>query len=371
VRRSWSPAPIQCTERLARLQVEDFDYELPDELIAQHPLKLRDASRLMIVSPQTQTLSHQNFRDLPAYLTAGDVLVFNDSRVIPARLYGVKEETGARVELLLTQAVSEFEWWALAKPAKRLKPGTRIRFCLPGQAQAKSEAPVAVVTADGEEGLRGFRFEQIQSMDEFLQVYGSMPLPPYIHAPLTDRDRYQTVYAKESGSVAAPTAGLHFTDELMENIKAKGVHIVYVTLHVGLGTFRPVSVERVEDHVMHTESYYVPADVANTVNRAKAEGRRVIAVGTTALRTLESACADGKLVAGHGDTGIFIYPGYAFQVVDALVTNFHLPKSTLLMLVSALMGTEFARHAYQEAVRLRYRFFSFGDAMFITERGGA
>lgn len=364
------PAPIQCTERLALLQVEDFDYFLPEDLIAQHPLEQRDASRLMVASPRMQTLSHQVFRDFPDYLQPGDVLVFNDSRVIPARLYGIKEETGARIELLLTEAVSEFEWWALVKPAKRLKTGSTIRFCAPGQTDVTADAPIAVVTAEADEGLRCFRFLDMESMDSFLQAYGVMPLPPYIHAPLANRNRYQTVYAREAGSVAAPTAGLHFTDKLIARIEAMGVHVVYVTLHVGLGTFRPVSVDRVEDHVMHNESYQVPIKVADTVNAAKAEGRRVIAVGTTALRTLESAAKDGRLIAGHGRTGIFIYPGYTFKLVDALVTNFHLPKSTLLMLVSALMGTQFAKQAYAEAVRLRYRFFSFGDAMFITERGG-
>lgn len=350
------------------MRVEDFDYDLPPELIAQDPLDQRDASRLMVIDPSLQELSHEQFHDLPNHLQSGDVLVLNDSRVIPARLYGVKEDTGAKIELLLTQAVSAFEWWALAKPAKRLKPGSRIRFCLPGQAVPASQSPLAVVTDEADEGLRKLVFEQTEDMDTFLQEYGTMPLPPYIHAQLDNRDRYQTVYAREAGSVAAPTAGLHFTDTLLETIRQRQVEIAHVTLHVGLGTFRPVSVEQVEEHVMHTETYHVPQATADAVNRAKREGRRVIAVGTTALRTLESAVADGQLVAGHGDTGIFIYPGYRFKTVDALITNFHLPKSTLVMLVSAFMGTEMTKHAYAEAVRLRYRFFSFGDAMFITKR---
>ncbi len=362
------PAPIQCIERLASLRVEDFDYELPPELIAQDPLEQRDASRLMVIDPSHQTLLHEFFHDLPAHLVPGDVLVLNDSRVIPARLFGVKEDTGAHVELLLTQAGSAFEWWALAKPAKRLKQGTRIRFHMPGQAEAEQSAPLAVVIEEADEGLRKLRFEQTEDMDAFLQAYGTMPLPPYIHAPIENRDRYQTVYAREAGSVAAPTAGLHFTDELIARIRDLQVDIAHVTLHVGLGTFRPVAVELVEDHVMHTETYHVPVETAALINQAKRDGRRVIAVGTTALRTLESAVQDGELLAGHGDTGIFIYPGYQFKMVDALITNFHLPKSTLLMLVSAFMGIEMTKRAYAEAVRLRYRFFSFGDAMFITKR---
>ncbi|WP_233095827.1 tRNA preQ1(34) S-adenosylmethionine ribosyltransferase-isomerase QueA [Alicyclobacillus sp. SO9] len=385
------------------MQVDQFDYELPERLIAQSPLQQRDKSRLMVINPVTGEIQHSMFHDITAYLHQGDVLVLNDSRVIPARLYGVKKDTGANVEVLLTHAVSDTEWIALAKPAKRLKVGTVIQFFAKGgvgtgadeghqtpaisgsvasrmnaqpldsEAARQQENRLlgeAAVVETMEDGLRRLKFSLSTSMHAFLDEIGTMPLPPYIHEPLSDKDRYQTVYANPSGSVAAPTAGLHFTEELLERIGDAGVEIHRVTLHVGIGTFRPVSVDTVEEHVMHKEWYEVPEQTARAVNQARAEGRRVIAVGTTALRTLESAVDDhGRLKSGAEETGIFIYPGYQFQIVDALITNFHLPKSTLLMLVSALMGRDVTLRAYREAVEAEYRFFSFGDAMFITGRG--
>jgi S-adenosylmethionine:tRNA ribosyltransferase-isomerase len=386
------------------LLVADFDYELPPELIAQHPLLDRDASRLLVADPNQQTMTHRSFRDIGEFLRPGDVLVFNNSKVLPARLYGYKQDTGANVEFLLTKRLGPYDWEAMAKPAKRLKVGSVVLFPdntgmsgsdgkssdvpdprggssgLSGSVASATGAPVpadntstgtvgkAIVTGVGDDGLRTVHFEIETSMEEFLHRIGQMPLPPYIHEPLKEADRYQTVYAKPEGSVAAPTAGLHFTEPLLAKLREAGVELYFVTLHVGIGTFRPVTAQRVEDHHMHAETYLVEPDVADAINKAKAEGRRVIAVGTTALRTLESAHQNGVLMAGTGDTDIFIYPGYRFQVIDALLTNFHLPKSTLLMLVSALMGTEFTRRVYAEAVRQRYRFFSFGDAMFITGR---
>jgi S-adenosylmethionine:tRNA ribosyltransferase-isomerase len=386
-------------DRRDALRVADFDYELPPELIAQHPLADRDASRLMVVRPDTQTIVHKQFRDIVDELAAGDLLVFNNSKVLPARLYGVKKDTGARIEFLLTKRLSTYEWEAMARPAKRLKEGSQVVF----QTETGDELGQAEVLGAREDGLRVLRFTlggfcaghtisgletgldpdfnemsstpSVRSaispassltMEEFLHQIGQMPLPPYIHQPLKEKNRYQTVYASPEGSVAAPTAGLHFTEFLLETLRERGVELQFVTLHVGLGTFRPVSVDKVEDHHMHSETYQVDASVAESINQAKSEGRRVIAVGTTALRTLESAQTGGVVQAGSGDTDIFIYPGYQFQVIDGLITNFHLPKSTLLMLVSALMGTEFTRQVYAEAVRKRYRFFSFGDAMFIT-----
>ncbi len=358
------------------LLVTEFDYELPPELIAQHPLPDRDASRLLVVSPNDETMVHGSFRDIGEFLQPGDVLVFNNSKVLPARLYGYKQDTGAKVELLLTKRFGAYEWEAMAKPAKRLKEGSVVLFshAMDSTGMSKSAGSSgssigkAIITGVGPEGLRTVRFELQSSMEEFLHHIGQMPLPPYIHEPLEEPDRYQTVYAKSEGSVAAPTAGLHFTEPLLAQLRAQGVELHFVTLHVGIGTFRPVTADRVEDHHMHSETYLVEKDVASAINKAKSEGRRVIAVGTTALRTLESAHQNGVLMAGTGDTDIFIYPGYRFQVIDALITNFHLPKSTLLMLVSALMGTELTRRVYAEAVRQRYRFFSFGDAMFITGR---
>lgn len=382
---------MSSTRNSNSLRVADFDYELPTELIAQHPLPNRDASRLMIVNPLMQTVRHQVFRDILDVLEPGDVLVFNNSKVLPARLYGYKLDTGARVELLLTKRLGAYEWQVMAKPAKRLKEGSVIVFpaddgqasVSPTTLSAESWAGAAEVESVEDGGLRKVRFILNQdeareksislnrnhadiTMEDFLHQIGHMPLPPYIHEPLREKDRYQTVYAKPVGSVAAPTAGLHFTEALLDKLKNKGVELQFVTLHVGIGTFRPVTVDKVEDHEMHSETYQVDDEVAAAINRAKAEGRRVIAVGTTALRTLESASERGGVRPGTGDTDIFIYPGYQFRVIDGLITNFHLPKSTLLMLVSALMGTEFARRVYEEAVRERYRFFSFGDAMFIT-----
>lgn len=347
------------------MRVEDFTYELPPELIAQTPLDKRSDSKLMVVDPQIQTLQHSVFSQLPDFLRPGDVLVLNNSKVLPARLYGVKD-TGAQVEVLLTKPVTDHEWLAMAKPAKRLQLGTTLTFA----AREGDGVPIASAEVVGilDDGQRRIRFDVGTSMAEFLDVAGHMPLPPYIHERLAEQSRYQTVYAKAAGSVAAPTAGLHFTEDLLTAIAAMGVEIHYVTLHVGIGTFKPVQVDRVEDHLMHSESYAIDEQVVAAVNLAKEERRRVISVGTTALRTLESAAREGTLVAGAGDTDIFIYPGYDFRVVDALITNFHLPKSTLMMLVSAFAGSDFMKEAYALAVAERYRFFSFGDAMFITGR---
>ncbi|MBX5436984.1 MAG: tRNA preQ1(34) S-adenosylmethionine ribosyltransferase-isomerase QueA [Alicyclobacillaceae bacterium] len=363
------------------MRVDEFDYELPEDLIAQTPLADRADSRLMVVDPVLQTIRHEQFRDIARFLVPGDVLVFNDSKVIPARLYAEKADSGARVELLLLRPTGACEWEVLAKPARRLRVGTVLRFVPPAPVQAaqtgsgavdgravRTGPPSAVVTGVGDQGLRRLRFEIGMAMDHFLEQFGTVPLPPYIRVPLADRDRYQTVYARLPGSVAAPTAGLHFTVELLAQIRQAGVETEFVTLHVGLGTFRPVQAERVEEHVMHREWYCVPETVADAVNRAKREGRRVVAVGTTALRTLEAAGAHGTLEPGVGDTDLFVYPGYRFRIVDALITNFHLPKSTLIMLVAAMMGKDFTLAAYREAVARRYRFFSFGDAMFITRR---
>lgn len=362
------------------MRVEDFDYELPTELIAQIPLQDRSESRLMVVDPVTESVLHQQFLDITAHLNRGDVLVLNNSKVIPARVFAVKEDSGARVELLLTKEVGPCEWRVLAKPAKRLKVGTRLKFLdvptdveeggrdlLPSPAGREgNHAPHAVVTAELGDGMRQVRFELDEPMSVFLDRVGIMPLPPYIHVPLADRDRYQTVYAQSPGSVAAPTAGLHFTPELLEEIRRAGVEVHFVTLHVGIGTFRPVSADTVEGHQMHAEWYQVSPETAAAVNRAKQEGRRVIAVGTTAMRTLESAGATGEVRPGAESTEIFIYPGYRFRIVDALLTNFHLPKSTLMMLVAAMLGLDFTKRVYASAVTKRYRFFSFGDALLIT-----
>lgn len=350
------------------MRVEDFHYELPPELIAQTPLNRRSDSRLMILDPVLQSLVHSVFSRLPDFLQSGDVLVLNNSKVLPARLYCIKQDTGGQVELLLTKPISEYEWIAMAKPAKRLQVGARLRFVCPNTTTDVDDEACAEVLEVLDDGQRRIGFHIEGSMEAFLNRMGHMPLPPYIHTPLGDRDRYQTVYARTVGSVAAPTAGLHFTHELLSQIRDMGVEVHTVTLHVGVGTFKPVQAARVEEHVMHTETYDIDADVAFAIQRAKRAGRRIIAVGTTALRTLESAARDGQLVAGQGETDIFIYPGYAFRIVDALITNFHLPKSTLLMLISALAGADFVRQAYEEAVGERYRFFSFGDAMFITRR---
>ncbi len=339
------------------MKTSDFVYDLPEELIAQTPIEPRDHSRMLMVSRADGTISHKHFYDLPSCLRAGDVLVINDTRVMPARLIGERPGGGA-CEVLLLKQLSPISWETLVKPGKKLKPGMKVSFGN-GRLTATIEAPT-------DAGGRVVRFDvQSGTLEAALDELGEMPLPPYIHEKLQDRDRYQTVYARETGSAAAPTAGLHFTPELLDQIRTMGVEIVPILLHVGLGTFRPVKSEDIAEHHMHSEFYAVTESAAESVNRAKKEGRRVIAVGTTSVRTLESAARDGLLQAGSGWTDIFITPGYRFQMVDALITNFHLPGSTLIMLVSALMGREQTLAAYEEAVRQKYRFFSFGDAMFI------
>lgn len=338
------------------MKLTDFSYELPKELIAQHPAEPRDHARLMLYDRKTGAVEHKHFYDLVDELRAGDVLVFNDSKVIPARLYGKRVPTGGKVEVLLLTPVGEDRWEVLVKPGKKALPGTTIEF--PGGLQAE-------VLDRTDFGGRVVHFTYDGVFDDIIDKIGEMPLPPYIHEKMEDPNEYQTVYARERGSAAAPTAGLHFTDELLQKIRDKGVEEVFVTLHVGLGTFRPVEEENIEDHQMHSEFYSITPEAADAINRAKAEGRRIIAVGTTSIRTLESAGTTGKLKAGSGWTNIFIYPGFTFHIVDALVTNFHLPESTLLMLISALSTREQILHAYETAVKEKYRFFSFGDAMFI------
>lgn len=340
------------------MKTSDFYYDLPQELIAQDPLTDRSASRLMHLSIKDGSIEHRHFTDILEYLNPGDCLVINDTKVIPARLYGDKEETGALIEILLLKRNENDVWECLVKPGKKARKGTRISF---GDGLLKGEI-VDVI----EDGNRLIHFEYNGIFEEILDQLGEMPLPPYITHKLQDKNRYQTVYAKHEGSAAAPTAGLHFTKELLEKVKEKGVQIAHVTLHVGLGTFRPVKVDDVEQHHMHSEYYVVEEDQAKLINDTKKNGGRVIAVGTTSCRTLESATGeDGVLKAGSGWTEIFIYPGYHFKMIDSLITNFHLPESTLMMLVSALAGKEKIMHAYEEAVKERYRFFSFGDAMFI------
>ncbi len=337
------------------MQVKDFDYELPKERIAQHPLEPRDHSRLLVVDRATNELEHKHFYDLIDYLNPGDLLVFNDTRVMPARLHGHKE-TGANVEVFLLSRINASDWEVLVRPGKKLRVGAKIIF---------SEELECEIMADTDFGGRIARFTYDGIFEEILDKLGETPLPPYITEKLEDKERYQTVYSREEGSAAAPTAGLHFTKELLQKIKDKGIEEVFVTLHVGLGTFRPVSVDDIKDHVMHREFYTVSPEAAEAINRAKDEGRRVVAVGTTAIRTVESAAKDGRVVAGGAWTNIFIFPGYEFQIADALVTNFHLPQSTLLMLVSAISSRDLMLHAYKVAVEQEYRFFSFGDAMFI------
>lgn len=342
------------------MNVSDFDYELPKELIAQTPLKVRDSSRLLVLDKNNGEIKHNHFNDILKYFNSGDVLVLNDTKVIPARLIGVKEETGAVIELLLLKDLGEDKWECLSKPAKRLKIGTVVSF---GDGELKAE-----VVEKFDEGLTHVKLLYDGILMEILDSLGSMPLPPYIHEKLEENNRYQTVYAKNIGSAAAPTAGLHFTPELLKDIESMGVEVVYVTLHVGLGTFRPVEVDNILDHHMHSEFYVMNEETANILNKAKDEGRRIIAVGTTSTRTLETIASnnDGRFVATSGNTEIFIYPGYEFKAIDCLITNFHLPKSTLVMLVSALAGKDNILNAYKEAVNEKYRFFSFGDAMFIT-----
>ncbi len=341
-----------------RMDVKDFYYELPKELIAQDPLEDRSSSRLLLLGKEDGSIHHETFSNITQYLNPGDCLVLNNTRVIPARLYGVREETGGSVELLLLKRQQGDVWETLVKPGKKAKIGTRLVF---GEGILTGEI-VDIV----EDGNRLIRFSYEGIFEEILDRLGQMPLPPYITHELKDKNRYQTVYAKHDGSAAAPTAGLHFTKELLEEIRKKGVSIAEVTLHVGLGTFRPVKARYVQEHHMHSEYYQVSEEAARLINETKISGGRVIAVGTTSCRTLESAAeSDGSMRAKSGWTDIFIYPGYEFRVIDALITNFHLPESTLVMLVSALAGREHILHAYEEAVKERYRFFSFGDAMFI------
>ena len=348
------------------MHINDFDYELPEELIAQKPADKRDASRLLVVHRETGETEHKHFYDILEYLNEGDCLVLNNSKVLPARLYGIKEGTGAKVEFLLIKRIDGDRWETMVRPGKRLNPGDSVMF---------SEDPLlkADIIDYGNDGTRIVEFSYDGIFMERLEEIGSMPLPPYIErqSENEDRDRYQTVYCREEGSVAAPTAGLHFTEELLEKARAKGVELAYVTLHVGIGTFRPVKCENIEDHSMHFEEYHIDEKTAEIINRAKAEGRRVISVGTTSTRTVESAAYFDEekdcwqVRSGENSTGIFIYPGYEFRIIDSLITNFHLPKSTLLMLISALYDREKILEVYQEAIRERYRFFSYGDAMFI------
>ena len=342
------------------MKTSDFYYDLPQELIAQDPLEDRSASRLMVLDKKTGKIQHHIFKEIVNYLNPGDCLVINDTKVIPARLYGAKVGTDAKIEVLLLKRKENNIWETLVKPGKKAKIGTKISF---GEGLLIGEV-VDIV----EEGNRLIQFTYEGIFEEILDKLGQMPLPPYITHQLKDKNRYQTVYAKHDGSAAAPTAGLHFTPELLEEIRAKGVNIAHVTLHVGLGTFRPVKVEDVTQHHMHSEFYVVEEDQATLINETKKKGGKIISVGTTSLRTLESASTeDGILKAGSGWTDIFIYPGYRFKIVDRLITDFHLPESTLIMLVSALAGKEHIMAAYEEAVKDKYRFFSFGDAMFITE----
>ena len=340
------------------MKTDDFDYELPEHLIAQTPLEKRDSSKLLVLDKKTGKIEHQHFNNIIDYLLPGDVLVFNDTKVIPARLVGMKEETNAVIEILLLHEFEKNSWECLVKPAKRVKVGTIVSF---GNGILKAKC-----TSVHEEGIRHFELIYNGILYEILDKLGEMPLPPYIHQKLQDKNRYQTVYAKNEGSAAAPTAGLHFTKELMETLKEKGVQLAFVTLHVGLGTFRPVNVDDVEKHVMHSERYYMSKETANVLNQAKKNNQRIISVGTTSTRTLETIMGlYNEFKECSGSTSIFIYPGYQFKAIDALITNFHLPKSTLVMLVSAFASKEIILNAYKEAVKNEYRFFSFGDSMFI------
>ena len=345
-------------ENMETMNVKDFYFDLPQELIAQDPLKDRSASRLLVLDKETGEIEHRHFRDIVSYLKPGDCLVINDTKVIPARLFGVKEDTRAKIEVLLLKRRENDIWETLVKPGKKCRPGAVLEF---GDGLLKGTVLDVV-----DEGNRLIQFSYDGIFEEILDQLGQMPLPPYITHQLQDKNRYQTVYAKHEGSAAAPTAGLHFTKELLDEIQKMGVKIAHVTLHVGLGTFRPVKVENVLEHHMHSEFYMVEEAEAQKINETKAAGGRVICVGTTSCRTIESATGeDGILRAGSGWTEIFIYPGYQFKILDCLITNFHLPESTLVMLVSALAGREHVLHAYDEAIQERYRFFSFGDAMFI------
>ncbi|WP_110111463.1 tRNA preQ1(34) S-adenosylmethionine ribosyltransferase-isomerase QueA [Bacillus sp. CGMCC 1.16541] len=341
------------------MKVDLFDFHLPEELIAQTPLEQRDASRLMVLNKKTGDIEHRSFHDVLSYLKEGDCLVLNNTRVLPARLFGTKEDTGANIEVLLLKQMEGDTWETLIKPAKRVKEGTVISF---GDGRLKA---TCVETSDQGGRLLEFTYDGI--FYEVLDSLGEMPLPPYIKERLDDRERYQTVFAREQGSAAAPTAGLHFTEEILEELKNKGVHIAFLTLHVGLGTFRPVSVDNIDEHDMHAEFYQVSEGTAQLLNEVRENGGRIVSVGTTSTRTLETIASenDGKFVAASGWTSIFIFPGYEFKAIDGMITNFHLPKSTLIMLVSALAGREHVLHAYNTAVEERYRFFSFGDAMLI------
>ena len=339
------------------MKVTDFDYDLPEELIAQTPIQKRDMSRLMVLNRDKKTIEHKVFHDILDYLNPGDCLVINNTKVLPARLYGTKT-TGAKVEVLLLKQLQDDIWECIVRPGNKLKPGTAVTF--------KDGLLKAEILDIMEGGTRKVKFMYEGIFNEILDQIGLMPLPPYIHEELKEKDRYQTIYAKYDGSAAAPTAGLHFTEELLKRIEAKGVNIARVTLHVGIGTFRPVKEENIEDHEMHSEHFYIKQEDVNKINKAKDEGKRVISVGTTSCRVLESiADENGHVAVCEDDTSIYIYPGYKFKCIDALITNFHLPKSTLLMLVSALAGREYILDAYKEAVKEKYRFFSFGDAMFI------
>jgi S-adenosylmethionine:tRNA ribosyltransferase-isomerase len=347
------------------MNVDLFDFELPEALIAQSPLRDRASSRLLMMNRTNGRIDHGQFRDITRFLKAGDTLVLNDTRVIPARLFGTKQDTGAKVELLLLKAIEDNRWEALVRPGKKLHSGAVIEFG--PQENGIQPLLVATIESEGEMGARIVRFEYEGIFSEILDRLGHMPLPPYIKEELREKERYQTVYAKHSGSAAAPTAGLHFTELLLQEISAMGVHIAYITLHVGLGTFRPVSVEQVEQHQMHEEYYQMSQTTADLLNKTRQLGGKVVAVGTTSCRTLESIAShsSGDIQACEGWTDIFIYPGYTFKIVDALLTNFHLPKSTLVMLVSAFAGIDPIKRAYQEAIDHRYRFFSFGDAMLL------
>ena len=342
------------------MKVEDFDYNLPEELIAQTTLKVRDSSKLLVLNKKTGEIEHKKFYDIIDYLNPGDTLVLNDTKVLPARLIGIKEETKAVIEVLLLKNIENDNWECLVKPARRIKVGTIVSF---GDGKLKGEC-----IKELEEGIRHFKLIYEGILLEVLEELGTMPLPPYIHENLEDQTRYQTVYAKEVGSAAAPTAGLHFTDELLNKIKNKGVNIAFITLHVGLGTFRPVSVEKIEEHKMHSEYYSMSKEVAKLLNNTKKNNKKIISVGTTTTRTIETIINKyNEYKECSGWTDIFIYPGYKFKGIDNLITNFHLPKSTLIMLVSALAGRENILNAYRIAVEEKYRFFSFGDAMYIYE----
>ena len=340
------------------MKTDEFSFTLPENLIAQHPIEKRDDSKMLIMNRNNGEIEHKIFYEIAENLESGDTLVLNDTKVIPARLYGRKRDTGGKIEVLLVAEEQDKTWLVMARPAKKLKVGTKILF--------KEKLLEGIVTEEREEGLRVIKFHYTGDFYAVLDQLGEMPLPPYIGETLQNPDRYQTIYSKNRGSVAAPTAGLHFTEDVMQALNDKGINIVYITLHVGLGTFKPVEVDNILDHKMHSEFYHISGEVADVINKTKSNGKRVIAVGTTSCRTLESiAGVDGRIEAGSGWTDIFIYPGYKFKGIDGLITNFHLPKSTLIMLVSAFAGRDNTMKAYQEAIAKEYRFYSFGDAMFI------